>query len=298
MVPSEERRRVLLGATPGTPNSSSGAMHTANFVIRVLKSWARLVATHHVCKLPPFIHRLQISGDSSIPPPLANCFTLVKMWSEHTQGSMGLVENTILLEIQRLLREYVSYNEADLLAALQSLLLLFTILLFGLNRTGSAIVQPVEAELIVKVWDVMSSVTGTGILLEEEQSHVLPTWREWALVSAKRRTIQALHHLEWAWSLVRGYPVLTCFELGPLPAPTAGYLWNENSELQWKQSYAKWLDIWKTGGSYKLGELFNIDPGDDLNSRTEMWLAEVDEFGMVLMAECELFDPDFLAKLI
>ncbi|CAH0024940.1 unnamed protein product [Clonostachys rhizophaga] len=289
-MPSEERRRVLLGAAPGTPNSSSVAMHTANFVIRVLKSWARLVATHQVFKLPPFIHRLQLSGDSSTPAPLANCFTLVKMWSEHTQGSMGLVESTVLLEIQRLLREYVSYNETELLAGLQSLLLLLTILLFGLNRTGSDKAQTIEAELIVKVWDVKSSVAGTGILLDEEQSHVLPTWREWALVSAKRRTIQALHHLEWAWSLVRGYPVLTCFELGPLPAPTAGYLWNENEELQWKQSYTRWLDVWKIGGGYKLGELFNIDPGDDLNSRTEMWLAEVDEFGMVLMAELNSID--------
>lgn len=105
LVPSEERRRVLLGAAPGTPNSSSVAMHTANFVIRVLKSWARLVATHHVYELPPFIHRLQLSGDRSIPTPLVNCFTIVKMWSEHTQGSMGLVESTVLLEMQRLLRE-------------------------------------------------------------------------------------------------------------------------------------------------------------------------------------------------
>jgi hypothetical protein len=105
LVPSEERRRVLLGASPGTPNSSSATMHTANFVIRVLKSWARLVATHQVFKLPPFIHRLQLSEDGSIPAPLANCFTLVKMWSEHTQGSMDLVESTVLLEIQRLLRE-------------------------------------------------------------------------------------------------------------------------------------------------------------------------------------------------
>jgi hypothetical protein len=79
------------------------------------------------------------------------------------------------------------------------------------------------------------------------------------------------------WSLLHGYPILTCFELGPLPAPATGYLWRETDERQWERQYDEWLSQWKEG-SYKIGELFHIRPGGARDARSEMWLAEVDEF--------------------
>ncbi len=100
---SQERRRRLLGVVPGTPNTDTVAKHTMHFIIRNLKSWPRLMALHQVTHLPPMIHRIQLSGD--IPIPLANCCTLVKMWADHSKNSAGLVRDTILREIQRLLRE-------------------------------------------------------------------------------------------------------------------------------------------------------------------------------------------------
>jgi hypothetical protein len=141
-----------------------------------------------------------------------------------------------------------------------------------------------DAQLLIEMWDVKHRLAETGLFLEEEINHTLPSWDKWAIFSAKRRTILGLHHLEWAWSQLHGYPILTCFELAPLPAPAATYLWREQDEKGWNNRYSKWLSKWNKG-SYKMAELFNIDPGWNLNVRGEMWLAEVDEFGMMLMAE-------------
>ena len=103
LVVSEERRQVLLGTAPGTPSSDIAVRHTMHFVIRVLKSWPRMMATHNTVQLPPPIHRLQVVD--GVPTPLANCYALSKMWAEHTDGTRELVKNTILNEIQRLLSE-------------------------------------------------------------------------------------------------------------------------------------------------------------------------------------------------
>jgi hypothetical protein len=251
------------------------------FIIRVLKSWPRGMAVHHTAHLPPIIHRLQLAD--GLPAPLANCFTLAKMWADRTEGSGELVQSTILHEVRRLLREHSTYNDADLLAAAQSLLLLLIILFFGLDD-APRLERPADARLLVDAWEVKHRLAATGLFLDYEADHAMPPWPRWAAVSARRRTILAMHHLEYSWSLLHGYPVLTCFELGPLPAPAPGYLWREADERCWESLYEGWLRQWKDG-SYSMVEFFHINPGGALDSRSEMWLAEADEFGMMLMAE-------------
>ncbi|KAH6844735.1 hypothetical protein B0I37DRAFT_398312 [Chaetomium sp. MPI-CAGE-AT-0009] len=285
LVVSQGRRQILLGKAPDTPNHDLVVRHTMHFVIRVLRSWPRMMAAHHTAQLPPPIHRLQLVD--GVPTPLANCYALVKMWSEHTDGSRELVKNTILHEIQRLLGEYTTYNEDDLLAAAQSLLIMLIMLLFGMTGpSGGALAHPADAQLLVRMWDVKEHLSRTGLLLDQEAAHTVPpSWRQWAMVAAKRKTIHSFHHVEWAWSLLHGYPVLTCFELAPLPAPPARYLWQEaDDESRWRSLYVDWLAQWK-GGFYRMMEFFHINPGGALDSRSELWLAEADEFGMMVMAE-------------
>jgi hypothetical protein len=163
--------------------------------------------------------------------------------------------------------------------------MLHIILLFAIPTQHSPPTQrPTEAELIVQTWDVTQALAATGLFLDQESRNVRPPWRDWAIVSAKRRTILALHHVEFAWSQMRGYPVLSCFELGPLPAPSPGYLWGEDNELQWQRLYKKWLRRWPAG-TYKMVELFHAGSGDGLGARGQMWLAEADNFGMLLAAQ-------------
>ncbi|KAF2716561.1 hypothetical protein K431DRAFT_341896 [Polychaeton citri CBS 116435] len=124
--------------------------------------------------------------------------------------------------------------------------------------------------------DLKQHLAATGLSLEEEYTHTLPQWRRWALIAAKPRTIYALHHVAWAWSVLHGYPMLSCLELAPLPAPEPGFLWCETDGSNWEKQFCT---------TYKMAELFEIKPGNALDPRSEMWLSEIDEYGMILMAE-------------
>lgn len=181
--------------------------------------------------------------------------------------------------------QYHSYTEVDLIAASQSLLLLLIILFFGFEPSP-ILFHPLDAELLFQVWDVRQKLATTGLFLEEEVEHRQPSsWRDWVMVSAKRRIIMGYSHLEWAWSVTHGYPVLSCFELAPLPAPAATYLWQAGDWPSWERLYKEWLWKWRDGGGYKMVEFFDINPSGNLDLRSEMWFAEADDFGMLLMAE-------------
>lgn len=103
LVISNYRRRLLLNEARRTPNTDPVARHTMYFVIRVLKSWPRMMGSHLTSQLPPMIHRLQLAD--GIPIPLANCCTLAKMWIMHSEESRDLVQRTVHNEVRRLLRD-------------------------------------------------------------------------------------------------------------------------------------------------------------------------------------------------
>ncbi|KAL6693361.1 hypothetical protein J3F84DRAFT_77625 [Trichoderma pleuroticola] len=103
LIISNYRSRLLLNEARRTPNTDPVARHTMHFVIRVLKSWPRMMGSHLTSQLPPMIHRLQLAD--GIPIPLANCCTLAKMWIMHSEGSRDLVQNTVHNEVRRLLRD-------------------------------------------------------------------------------------------------------------------------------------------------------------------------------------------------
>ncbi|KAH7045184.1 hypothetical protein B0J12DRAFT_152287 [Macrophomina phaseolina] len=167
------------------------------------------------------------------------------------------------------------------------------ILFFGIDAAPPrGADEPTEAQIMVEAWDARNRLVTSGLFHPAELSHRLPDWREWAVVSAKRRTILCLNMLEWVWSLARGFPVLTCFELGPLPAPAAGYLWREGDEREWQRLYGEWLQQWKDGG-YLMAEFFHIKAGKPLDVRSEAWLAEADELGVLFMAEVNCQDDLF-----
>lgn len=100
---SEQRRQELLVDTPSPPELYAETLHTMHFIVRVLKSWSRMMAAHDLALLPPMIHNVQL--EYGIPTPLANCSTLAKMWAEHVEGSSQLVRSSIAQEVQRLFDE-------------------------------------------------------------------------------------------------------------------------------------------------------------------------------------------------
>jgi hypothetical protein len=144
--------------------------------------------------------------------------------------------------------------------------------------------DPTNGDIMVASWCLKQRLAMTGLFTDAEATHTIPDWQHWAFTAAKRRTILAMHHFEWAWSLLNGYPILTCFELGPLPAPEAKHLWGETDERRWKAHYETWLRNWEDGG-YRMYEFFYISKDTTLDERSERWYAEADDFGMMLIVE-------------
>ncbi|KAL3483390.1 hypothetical protein BJX62DRAFT_244955 [Aspergillus germanicus] len=284
---SNTRHQSLLGES--TPSRNEILTNRAtHFMLRVLKSWPRMMAMHGPDLLPPLIHKFQFA--SGIPAPLANCYTLVNIWSAGAESNPTLVRDSIVQEIRRLLHEYPTYNTPDLLAALQSLLILLIILFFCIGE-DRGLEDPTDAQTLIEVWEVKSRLAATGLFIEPTQPNGLPSYSDWALVSTKQRTIHSLHHLDFVWSVLRGYPILLCWELGPLPAPPPRYLWEVGDEETWKRMYARFLQQWRDG-PYLMSEMFAMNGEAPLDSRAERWLAEADEFGMMLMAEGTIALPE------
>jgi hypothetical protein len=103
LVISKQRRQAILGTPTVDTSSNILTRQITFFVIRVLRSWPRMMAENHSFQLPPMMHHLQFTN--GLPVPLANCYTLVKMCLSYEEGSRELVNDTIVQEVKRLLRE-------------------------------------------------------------------------------------------------------------------------------------------------------------------------------------------------
>lgn len=297
----EKRRRLLLADTPTCLNFSKMVLHNMHYNINVMKSWARIMAEYNTAQLPPFIHRSQLLH--GVPAPLVRCCALLESWQALVNGNRKFVHIDILQEVRRLLREvrkssqfnlvrtdrsgvkHVSYDENDLLATAQSLLLLMSVLFFDTSN-ASVVAHPIDAQIVIDVWEVKRRLAETGLFVAESSDHYHPLWHQWAMANAKQRTFMALTHLELAWSIYHGYPPFPCHALGPLPAPAPGFLWREAEEWRWEQLYDEWRRKWPDGG-YTMAECITLDAIGTLDARTELWLAEADEFGMVLITGSE-----------
>ncbi|ETS80693.1 hypothetical protein PFICI_08222 [Pestalotiopsis fici W106-1] len=267
---------------PGSLNLNLVETRTVNLITRILKSWPQLMAMHHTSHLPPMIHPVQLM--CGIPKPLERCYRLVNMWADRTETSTGFVYDAILLEIQKLIGECHTYNELDLLPAVQSLLILMIVLFFCFSGPPTTSELSIQAQILGQVWNVKSQLASSDLFVPLEPMDPMPKWKEWAVKSAKQRTLLGLHHVEWVWSLRHGHAILTGFELGPIPAPAPSHLWRETNEQTWKREYKIWLATWERQ-PYSMAELLSVRADGVLGTRAEMWLAEADEFGTMLLPE-------------
>lgn len=100
---SHKRRLELLGTAPGTPNSNPITTHAMRLVVQSLKAWMRSMAMQDGMHLPPMVHNLQLADGT--PVVLARCSSLIRMWVDHDPNAAKLVQQTILLEVERLLSQ-------------------------------------------------------------------------------------------------------------------------------------------------------------------------------------------------
>lgn len=81
--------------------------HTVQYVTCVLRSYPK----HMLCDqgVPPIIHPKQVDA-RWLPVPLANCYSLVRLWETCVPGSQTMAANTVKQEMERLITEVSTYT--------------------------------------------------------------------------------------------------------------------------------------------------------------------------------------------
>jgi hypothetical protein len=84
--------------------------NSMELIFRVMRTWPRMIA--EAFQYPPVFHFSQLKeggeGNTSLPLPLAKCFTLAKMWHGCCEGAEDIVRSTILKEVTYLLDQVCS----------------------------------------------------------------------------------------------------------------------------------------------------------------------------------------------
>ncbi|KAI5918106.1 hypothetical protein F4810DRAFT_604810 [Camillea tinctor] len=278
-----------LAAQPAVPDPPELVNHSAQTVLRVFRSWPRMLARG--IQLPPIIHFLQFREGA--PRPLANCITLCKMWAGQAPDSSQIVEDAVRQEVESVLAKYPTFDAPTLLAATQSIVILTLLLLFPSPRQTALSVVP--RGLFARLQHMAYHVLSTGTALQDEQIHSAhshtrhlncPSWPVWAHLEAKRRAVQALYFLHWAYSVHHRAPHSNCLELGRLLAPGPRFLWQAADERAWRALYVKWLAQWADVGAPGLlqAEFFLVGKGYVMDRRVEMWLDDADELGVMMLS--------------
>ncbi|KAI1358236.1 hypothetical protein F5Y08DRAFT_322319 [Xylaria arbuscula] len=276
---------LALAAKNITPDPQGLVEHSAQSIFRFFRTWPRMLAKG--IQLPPIIHPLQfclhdseVDGGVKMPKLIGRCVTLCKMWVGQAEDSSPVVESAVRGEIESILSKYHTYDAPTLLSAMQSIMILLVLLIFPSNRQTTLSIVP--AHIFAAVQDLGNLALSTGMLLHEEATHVRPSWRVWAHIEAKRRTLMSIYFLHWANSTYHGTRHFNCLQLGRVLAPGAKWLWQSTDEAMWTKLYSRWLAQWD-GKEMIQAEFFLVENGPVIEPRVERWLEDADELGILMM---------------
>ena len=174
------------------------------------------------------------------------------------------------------------YVEFELLAAVQSLVIYATMLYYSAPETNGK--PSIDSATILRVQQVVYRLATTGILMSEaEKNGARPAWKDWIMLSAKRRTVLTMYAFDGVYTTMNDKPAFPAYELRFMPVPGIKSLWQARDETQWENLYDSWLREC-TGGCFLRRELMAMpEPRSQREARLQYWLENVDEFGMMLM---------------
>jgi hypothetical protein len=97
-----QNRWITSFFSPGAQIPKNIHPHTVQYVACVLRSYPKYML--HDKGVPPIIHPKQV-GAKWLSEPLANCYSLVRLWEGCVQGSETMIANTVKQEMERLVSE-------------------------------------------------------------------------------------------------------------------------------------------------------------------------------------------------
>ncbi|KAF2734752.1 hypothetical protein EJ04DRAFT_552504 [Polyplosphaeria fusca] len=260
----------------GPPRSTPPLVkHSMETLLRVMKTWPKALGKGF--QIPPMVHHSNVRLPTMFPP-VANCITMAKIWAGQGEGSADVVRQAIIQEMRVLFQQYRSMDERHLLSALQALTMYTIMLMYpGCSQIAVSLVDPA---IFLCLQKMVSYVAKTGLMLTEERDHERPSWESWLHVTAKRRAIFSLYLLHWAYSVHHGLPSFECSQLGFMPAPAPKFLWQAETREKWEELYNCYLEQWGEY-PYMMREFAAIQSGTNLENRTELWLEDADELGVL-----------------
>ena len=172
-------------------------------------------------------------------------------------------------------------DEKHLLAALQAVVMYTLIILFPAK--GQISVALVDPAVFLCIQRFVDYIAKTGLFLEEERICVQPSWESWVHVTAKRRAVLTLYLVHWSYSVYHDLPSFACSQLGFMPAPAPKFLWQAETREKWAGFYHQWLAHWGSE-PYMMSEFHGIQPGTALDPRSERWLEDADELGILFFS--------------
>jgi hypothetical protein len=174
--------------------------------------------------------------------------------------------------------QYRSLDERQLLSALQALVMYAIIIMFPARGQNS--VSLIDPAVFLCLKRVVSYAAKTGLMLTEERDNERPSWEAWVHVTAKRRAVFSLYLLHWSYAVYHRVDSFACSHLGFMPAPAPKFLWQAKTREEWEELYDRWLGQWGEC-PYMMREFAEIRAGSALEQRTEMWLEDADELGVL-----------------
>ncbi|KAF2108616.1 hypothetical protein BDV96DRAFT_255835 [Lophiotrema nucula] len=268
----------LLWNTSAPQSTPPLVKHSMETLLRVMKTWPKALAKGF--QAPPMLHFTHAHPDTALRP-MANCIALTKVWASQSVGASEMVRQAIIQEMRGLFESYRTLDERHLLSALQALVMYTIMLMFP--GQGQVAVSLVDPAIYLCLQRVVSYVARTGLMLTEERDNERPSWESWVHVTAKRRAVFSLYLLHWSYSVHHGLQSFECSQLGFMPAPAPKFLWQAESKEKWEELYNRWLGQWGES-PYMMREFAAIQAGTALERRTEIWLEDADELGVLFFS--------------
>lgn len=182
--------------------------------------------------------------------------------------------------------QYTRFDEAELLASIQAICIYLILVLFpGKDQPSSVFI--VDMAILSNVQQLVNYIGSVGLVLKEETEHSRPSWEDWITITTRRRTIFTLYLIHWIISAYYGLPSFDCQELRDMLAPASKLLWLAENRDDWEFQYNRWLAGWE-GREYLHGEISQIEESLVLDTRSEKWLGEADDLGLLVMALGEM----------
>ncbi|KAJ5378086.1 uncharacterized protein N7496_005495 [Penicillium cataractarum] len=253
---------------------------TVQYLSCVLRSYPGQLLEENI--IPPFIHPMQLTRQP-VPPALANCSSIVRLWMNRAPGSEELVLMTLKNEIDRLVAQKQSIGDFELLCSFQALLI-YMIMAYFFPMSDTTLLGETD---IATLQELAFYSAKRGLACPAESKQTRPDWESWIVASAKRRTLVAIYLFINIYNASKDMPSFVSNELADVLVPQGKALWLASERAGWVTEYNRHLAKWEDG-MLEVAELWRA-PGvgvqtEKRRERIERWVRSADEFGMMLFA--------------